>query len=224
MANLFPHILVVAGLGLLAANADGQEIRCWTDDNGIRRCGDSVPPDQVRHDRELLNRQGVRIGTEQGEITPEEQAEIDRLRLEEEQRLAAIEESRRYDQMLLDAYLTDDQIEDLRDRRLELMDSQYRIIEIILRNLYRKLDSLERDAQRFAPYNDSEDAPPIPQNLATDIDRTQSAIRIREQAAEDIRSKQEQIRQDFQRDIDRFRQLKGMSDSGAVSARRDSSN
>jgi hypothetical protein len=212
-------ILIVAGLSMAAASAGAQQIRCWIDDNGIRRCSDSVPPDQVKHDREILNRQGVRVGREEGEITPEEQAEIDRQKREEEERAAAIETQRRYDQMLLDAYLTVDQIESLRDRRLELMDSQIRITEIILRNLYKKLDGLEHDAQRFAPYSDREDAPPIPQNLSTDIDRTHSAIKIREDAMEEIRSNQDEVRQDFQRDIDRFRQLKGLSDDSDVTAR-----
>ncbi|HUF71701.1 MAG TPA: hypothetical protein VMR74_02260 [Gammaproteobacteria bacterium] len=207
------NLLVVAGFTLAAANASAQEIRCWTDENGVRRCGDSVPPDQARHDREIFNNQGIRIRSEEGEITPEEQAEIDRRRREEEDRLAAIEAQRRYDQMLLDAYLTPDQIEGLRDRRLELMDSQFRITEIILRNLYRKLEGLERDARRFSPYSDREDAPPIPQNLSTDIERTRSAIGIREQAMAEIRENQEEIRQAFQRDIDRFKQLKGLTGS-----------
>jgi hypothetical protein len=206
-------MLIVAGLVLAAASADGQ-IRCWTDENGVRRCADSVPADQARHDREVLNNQGIRIGREEGEITDEEQAEIDRLRREEEERLATIESQRRYDQMLLDAYLTVDQIENLRDRRLELMDSRIRITEIILKNLYKKLDDLERDARRFAPYN--EDAAPIPQNLSTDIDRTESAIRIREQAMDEIRASQDQVKQEFQRDIDRFRQLKGLDNPSEI--------
>lgn len=208
-------LLLVAGLGLAAANVTAQEIRCWTDENGVRRCGDSVPPDQARHDRDVFNTQGIRIRGEEGEITPEEQAEIDRLRQEEEDRLAAIEAQRRYDQMLLDAYLTPAQIEALRDRRLELMDSQFRITEIILRNLYRKLEGLERDASRFSPFSDREDAPPIPQNLSTDIDRTRSAISIRERAMAEIRENQDEIRAEFQRDIDRFRQLKGLPGSDA---------
>jgi hypothetical protein len=211
-------MMIVVGLGLTAASASAQ-IRCWTDDNGIRRCGDSVPPDQARHDRDVLNNQGIRIGREEGEITPEEQAEIDRKAQEEADRVAKIEEQRRYDQMLLDAYLTVDQIESLRDRRLELMDSRIRITEIILRNLYKKLDDLERSASRFAPYSDKEDAAPIPQNLSTDIDRTQSAIKIREEAMDEIRAGQDEVRQDFQRDIDRFRQLKGLTNPGDISAR-----
>jgi hypothetical protein len=217
-SSFLRNLVLVAGFAFAAGNLSAQEIRCWTDQNGVRRCGDSVPPDQARHDREVLNAQGIRIRSEEGEITPEEQAEIDRLRREEEDRLAAIETQRRYDQMLLDAYLTTAQIEALRDRRLELMDSQFRITEIILRNLYRKLDDLERDAGRFSPYSDRENAPPIPQNLATDIERTRSAIGIREQAMNEIRENQEEIRQDFQRDIDRFRQLKGLT--GAVDADR----
>jgi hypothetical protein len=182
---------------------------CWYDENGVYRCGDSVPPDQARHDREIRNSQGITIRTEQGEITPEEQAEMDRLAAEEAERQRLLEQQRRYDQMLLDSYLDVAAIESLRDRRLELMNSQIRVTEIYLRNLYDKLDGLKRDARRFAPLSDRENAPPIPENLSLDIARTESSISVREQALEEIRRTKDEITAEFQRDIDRFRELKG---------------
>ena len=212
-------LLAFAGFSLLAANVCAQEIYCWDDESGFRHCGDSVPPDEARHDREVLNEQGIRIRSEEGEITPEEQAEIDRLNREEEARLREREESRRYDRMLIDTYLRVEDIENLRDRRLELIDSQIRVTEIYLRNLNRKLDGLKRDAGRFAPYNNREGASPIPENLSLDIDRTESSIEVREQALSEIRDNQIQTTLEFQRDIERFRELKGLS----VRASRDSS-
>jgi hypothetical protein len=213
--------IAISALCLFWANAGGQESICYYDDNNVFKCGDSVPPEDARHDRVIRNSQGVTIREEQGEITPEEQAEIDRQRREEEARLAEQEERARYDQMLLDTYLTIEAIESLRDRRLEIIESQIHITEIILRNLERKLESLKNDAERFAPYSERDDAPPIPDNLSIDIDRTESAISLREAQLSDIRSSQEEIRQDFQRDIDRFRELKGepVPDSNDSSAR-----
>lgn len=206
------NIFVLASLTLLAANANAQrETRCWYDDEGNFHCGDSFPPEDARHDRTLLNRQGIAVGQEEGEITPEEQAEIDRLRDEEATRLAAEAERQRYDEILLRTYLNVEDIEELRDRRLELMDSQVRVTEIYLRNLESKLEDLERSAMRFAPYSDREDASPIPENLSRDIDQTESSIAMRENAMKEIQANQQRIRVDFGRDIERFRQLKGQS-------------
>lgn len=209
--------IAISGLCLLWANAGGQEIPCYYDDNNVFTCSDSVPPDAARHDREIRNSQGVRIREEQGEITPEEQAEIDRQRRAEEERLAEQKAQERYDQVLLDTYLTVQDIESLRDRRLEVVESQIRVTEIFLRNLETKLESLENDAERFAPYSEHDDAPPIPDNLSVDIDRTESAIALRKSQISEIRARRDEIVQNFQRDIDRFRELKGeqVADSGA---------
>jgi hypothetical protein len=205
------RILVVAGLGLLAGSAAAQrETRCWWDDEGNFTCGDRFTPDDARFDRAIINEQGIRIREEQGEITPEEQAEIERLRLEEEERIRLAEEGRRYDQGLLDVYLQVEDIEALRDRRLEVMDSQARLMKIYLNNLHNKLEELQQSAQRFAPYSEREDASPIPETLAREMDQTESSIAVREQMIEEITASQDQIRADFGRDIERFRQLKGI--------------
>jgi hypothetical protein len=202
---------VLAGLGLMAGNASAQrETRCWWDDEGNFKCGDRFDPDDARFDRTVINQQGIPIREEQGEITPEEQAEIERLRLEEEQRVRSIEESRRYDQLLLDVYLEVRDIEALRDRRLELLESRIRLLGISLGNARRKLVELEGSAMRFAPYSEREDASPIPENLAREIDQTESGIALREQMIEEISASQAQIAADFGRDIERFRELKGL--------------
>ncbi|MGD8339997.1 MAG: DUF4124 domain-containing protein [Gammaproteobacteria bacterium] len=201
--------IALAGLGLLAANANAQRIYCWTDDTGMTHCGDSVPPASARHDRQVRNEQGVTIATEEGEITAEEKAAIDQKREEEEQRQAAEAESQAYDRMLLAAYLTVEDIETLRDRRLELVDSQIKVTENSLTNLRAKLEELRRSEQRYAPHNEREGALPVPRNLLLDIERTESSILVREEALEDLHENQERIRLEFERDISRFRQLKG---------------
>jgi hypothetical protein len=203
--------LVLAGLGLLAGNASAQrETRCWFDDDGNFKCGDRFAPEDARFDREVINQQGITIREEQGEITAEELAEIERQRLEEAERVRQIEESRRYDQLLLDVYLEVKDIEALRDRRLELLESRIRLLGISLGNARKKLVELERNATRFAPYSDREDASPIPENLAKEIDQTESGIALREQMIAEISASQAQIAADFGRDIERFRELKGL--------------
>jgi hypothetical protein len=205
----FACLFALASVGLFATSASAQRIYCWTDDAGLTHCGDAVPPESARHDREVRNQQGVMIATEEGEITEEEQAAIDQKREAEERRLAAEEESYAYDRMLLAAYLSVEDIETLRDRRLELIDSQILVTENSLTNLRKKLEELRTSEQRYAPYNEREGALPVPRNLMIDIERTESSIIVREQTLDGLRQNQEQIRLEFDRDIQRFRQLKG---------------
>jgi len=180
----------------------------WVDANGAVHYSDSIPPDQASRDRTLINKDGVKVGFEQGEITAEERAEIDRRKavLEEEQRARA--EVQRRDRMLLETYLTVADIEDLRDRRLELLESQIKVTEAYLGNLRKRLESLQTEASRFKPYSTDEKAPNIPENLATEMSRTTSSITNYEQTLARTRSDQQTLRASFDNDIARFKQLK----------------
>ena len=92
-------------------------------------------PEYANLDRNVLNDQGVSVGFEQGEVTAEERAELERrAAVVEAERRSRLEVARR-DRMLLETYLTVADIEDLRDRRLELLESQIKVTELYLSQL-----------------------------------------------------------------------------------------
>jgi hypothetical protein len=181
----------------------------WTDDKGVVHYGDSVPPEYAKADRNVLNNQGVHVGFEQGELTPEQRAEKARLAAEAEQAKRQREEIARRDKMLLETYLSVSDIEDLRNRRHELLESQIKVTELYLANLRKRLLTLQDEASNYKPYTARENAPQIPENLATDISRTVGSINLYEQTLSHARSTQETVRNSFDDDIRRFKQLKG---------------
>ena len=181
----------------------------WTDDKGIVHYGDSVPPEYAKADRNVLNNQGVHVGFEQGELTPEQRAEKARLAAEAEQAKHQREETARRDKMLLETYISVSDIEDLRNRRLELLEGQIKVTELYLANLRKRLLTLQDEASNYKPYTARENAPQIPENLATDISRTVGSINLYEQTLSHTRSTQETVRNSFDDDIRRFKQLKG---------------
>ena len=207
-------LLVLATLALpldggAQPRRDSTRLYRWTDKNGVVHYGDSIPPEYANIDRNVLNDQGVRVGFEEGEITAEERAVIDaRQAAEEQQRLAAAEVARR-DRMLLETYLTVSDIEDLRDRRLELLESQIKVTELYLTNLRKRLVGLQEEASAFKPYTTKPDAPQIPENLQLDISRTAASINVYEQTLARTRTDQQRLRASFDNDIARFRELKG---------------
>jgi len=200
----------LAALSLLSQPVLAQsKLYKWVDNEGIVHYGDHVPPEFANRDRDVLNLQGVTVGFEEGEITAEEQAELARLRAIAAAEQAAREDTARRDRMLLDTYLSVADIEDLRDRRLELIDSQIKVTEFYLSNLHKRLESLEKESTRFAPLNEDEDAPPLPEYLSLDISRTRSSIALYQQRLDQSRSEQGQLRRAFELDIERFRELRG---------------
>jgi hypothetical protein len=205
-------LLIAAFVLPSASNAQQRENRQtyrWVDKNGVTQFGDTIPPEYANADREILNHQGVRVGFQEGEITPEERAILDQRKADEDARRQAQLEVARRDRMLLAAYSTVSDIEDLRDRRIELLESQIKVTELYLGNLRKRLVGLQEEASAFKPYTTKPDAPQIPENLALDISRTAGSINTFEERLSRARADQRALRVSFDNDIERFRELKG---------------
>jgi hypothetical protein len=211
LRSLGAILLLLAAVALpSASNAQRQQrLYKWVDENGVTHYDDKVPPEYANRDRELLNDQGVTVGSEQGEITAEERAAIERREAAEAAAQQERERIARRDRMLTETYLSVSDIEDLRDRRLELLESQIKVTELYLGNLRKKLVELQAEAGNYKPYTTRPDAPQIPENLALDISRTAASIAVYEQTLARTRADQEALRQSFNSDIARFRELRG---------------
>jgi hypothetical protein len=181
----------------------------WTDEKGVVHYGDSVPPEYSKNERNVLNNQGIKVGFEEGELTPEKRAELERVKAEQEKERVKKEEGQRHDKMLLDTYLSVSDIEDLRDRRLELLESQIKVTELYLANLRKRLVSLQEEAGNYKPYTTRDGAPQIPENLQLDLSRTSHSINLYEQTLSRTREDEETLRNSFDSDIRRFKELKG---------------
>lgn len=201
-------LLAIAAL-TLSPCATAQKLYRWVDDKGVVHYGDTVPPEYANRDRNVLNQHGVTVGFEEGEVTPEERAAIERRAAEEETQRRARDEAIRRDNMLLETYLSVTDIEDLRDRRLELLESQIKVTELYLTNLRKRLVSLQEEASNYKPYTANENARQVPENLAVDLSRTTASINLYEQMLSRTRQDQETLKESFEKDITRFKELKG---------------
>jgi hypothetical protein len=192
-----------------AQKADSPKLYRWVDDQGVVHYGDRIPPQYANRDRNVLNNQGVRVGFEEGEVTPEERAAMAARQVAAEAEAAAKADVARRDRVLLTTYLSVSDIEDLRNRRLELLESQIKVTELYLTNLRKRLVTLQAEASNYKPYSAREGAPQVPANLALDISRTAASINLYEQTLSRTRTDQATLKSTFDNDIERFRELKG---------------
>ena len=203
-------LLVVAAIALPSiGSAQNKKVYQWRDANGQVHFSETVPPEHANRDRVILNDQGVHVGFEEGEITEEEAAAAQARETAAEAEKRARDEIARHDRMLLETYISVADIEDLRNRRLELLESQIKLTEVYLGNLRKRLVDLQLDASNFKPYSTRADAPQIPEPLARDISQTTSSISLYEQTLARTRTDQATLKQSFDADIARFRELKG---------------
>jgi hypothetical protein len=180
--------------------------RC-KDRSGQTRYGDSVPPECEGLDTEVLNDRGIVLRIIEGEKTRasrmEREAVEAKARKEREQR-----ELR--DHTLIETYLTVEDIERLRDQRLELLVAQHRVTEQNLASLRERQARLEQQISRFRPYSDKPNAPPLPENLAAEIVNTVRGLRVYQESLDANTKEQAHLSESFAADIKRFKELKGI--------------
>jgi len=210
------HIRTVAGLIALngallcfsALAAAGREAvyRC-RDSKGETHVSDSRPPACEGIDTEVLSSSGAVMRVIEGEKTrlAREARELIEAKAREEQ-----DKRLQRDRMLIETYTSVEDIERLRDQRLELLDSQYRVTQQNIRNLSERQTRLEMQIARFKPYTDKPDAPPLPDHLAEEMVNTVNGMRVYEETLAKTRKEQSDLRVAFDSDIKRFRELRGL--------------
>lgn len=203
-------VLALAAASALAGSwAHAQKLYRWVDDEGVVHYGDRVPPEYANRERAVLNDHGVAIDVEQRALTDEERASLEQQQRAEAEARAARAETARRDRMLLETYLSVADIETLRDNRLEMLEAQVTVTQIYLTDLEERLARLEANAARYKPRNDSDDAPDLPQDLAAEIETTRASIDSYRQMIVRTRDEQSRLETQFDRDIERFKELKG---------------
>lgn len=180
----------------------------WVDKDGVVHLGDHVPPEYASSQRQVLNDYGVPVGNQDGAKTAEQiAAEKAAAKKAEADRQQAILAARR-DQVLLDTYLSVDEIEALRDRRLELIDTQIKVTENYLQGLRDILHKLQEEAASFKPYSKDPNAPPIDDRLAKELSNTMDSIMLYEKNLTSTKTRKADVMGQFANDINRFRELK----------------
>lgn len=190
----------------------------WVDEKGVTHYGDAIPPQYADQDKTVINNQGVPVGTIPGRRTPEQLEEATRQRNAEERARQDQVLARQRDQNLLATYLTVEEIESLRDRRLEILDAQSKVTIQYLDTLRGRLRQLEQQAQRFRPYSTDEKAGPMPEHLAEDLVRAVNEMRAQERSLETRKQESVRLQEQFARDIARFRELKKIESEYARNA------
>jgi uncharacterized protein DUF4124 len=180
--------------------------RC-KDRDGQTHYGDSMPPECSGLDTEVLNDNGMQVRLIEGDATRQK-----RLQRESEEAKARKEKDQRAqrDHTLLETYLTVDDIERLRDQRLEMLDAQYRVTEQNMATLRERQTRLQAQIARFKPYSDKPNAPPLPEQLGAEMVSTVNGLRVYQDSLIANRKEQTQLTESFASDIKRFKELKGL--------------
>jgi hypothetical protein len=216
-AALALALATASGVALAQKTPSGQKkVYRWVDKSGQVHYGDSIPAEYASQDREVVNRQGIATQRIEGEITPEEarmQAEAQKA-----QREAAAAKLR--DNVLLQSYVSVKDIEQVRDRRVDMLNSQILVQQQYLDSLKQRYAEQQKQSLRYKPWNKDAKAPEAPEHFVSDLKRTESDMRTQEKNLQQKTQERENLRAQFASDIQRFKELKGIKDAPAPAAKR----
>jgi len=194
-------LLAASPLASFAATSTSDKpVYKWVDEKGVTHYGDSIPAQYAKQERSIINRQGIEVGHLDAEKS-------DAQRAADAARERVTTDARHRDQVLLTTYVSVQQIEQLRDQRLDLIEGQVKVTSQYLDTLQGRLQDLQTRSLFYRPYSTNEGAGPLPDGLAEDLVRTIKEIRLQERNLAGKRSEQTAVRERFQSDIQRYVEL-----------------
>jgi hypothetical protein len=186
-----------------AGTTNGRTLYKWVDEQGVTHYGDHIPPEYAAQEQHVINARGVEISR------VDAQKSADQMAAEEQKRVEA-QQSQNRDRNLLNTYASVQEIERLRDQRVTLLSDQIKVTSQFLEVLNGRLNKLRTAGTHFKPYNNDAAASPMPDQVAEDLVRVGNDIRTQEQNLHEKRSEESTMRKQFDSDIQRFKELKGI--------------
>jgi hypothetical protein len=201
MKRMLTNLAVALLMAAPAAHAG--KLVCWTDDKGQRACGDRVPPQYAKKERQILDAQGRVIDTQDRQKTPEEIAEIERKAAAEAAEKERFKVQEKYDRYLLQTFATANELEGARDARLRALQAQMNINDKAIADTEKSLKSLQDRAA--AQKKDGKEPDAKLQKQIADFQKSlEESRKARAQRSKDA----EEITAKFAVDIERFQLLK----------------
>jgi len=199
-------ILILLSLTCLTLSGTAQaRMKCWTNNEGVRECGDKVPPEYAQKGHQELGKGGlVREETGRAKTDEElaEQRRLDKIQAEED-KLAA--EQKKEDDILLQTFSNVEDIERARDERITALEAAIKLTEARSEKIQYDLD---KRIQKAAATERSGKAPS--EDLLKDIESLKRQIKNNDTFIEAKRAEQEEIKTAHAKDIAHFKQLKGI--------------
>jgi hypothetical protein len=186
-----------------AGTTNGRTLYKWVDEQGVTHYGDRIPPEYAAQEQHIMNAQGIEVSHLDAQKSAEQ------LAAEEQKRIEA-QQSQNRDRNLLTTFASVQEIERLRDQRVTLLSDQIKVTSQFLEVLNGKLTKLRTASMHFRPYATDAAAPPMPDQMAEDLVRVGNDMHTQEQNLHEKRSEEATMRKQFDSDIDRFKQLKGI--------------
>jgi uncharacterized protein DUF4124 len=178
----------------------------WVDENGVVHYGDVVPQQYMDSDKTILNNRGMEVGKIEGKRTPEQMATESQQKALQAKAQAELQHERDRDRHLIATYASVEEIELLRDRRVEIVDAQALVTRQYIDQLKGHETQLVAQAEHFRPYN-ANASTMMPDRLAEELVRLEADLRAQQRNLAVKEKEASDLKAQFASDIARYKEL-----------------
>jgi len=206
-AGLLPCTIAVLVAALLPLPA-AAGIKCWTNDEGVRECGNSVPPEFAQKGHHEVTDMGVTVSKTNRALSKEElriQREKDAIEaaiLAEEIRKIRARKSK--DHVLLSTFTTEKELAIAHEGQVAAIEIRIGHTKKILKQLDRSLQQLRAQAAKL-----ERGGRPITPELKNRIAKVEQQLKDRHSFIDNRRLQKAALDAQFSEDLERYRELKG---------------
>jgi len=180
----------------------------WFDDTGQVRYGDRIPPQFAKKKAQTLNGQGIVVETKSAAKTPQQLAEEARLAEQQAEQERIQQEIARKDRILLDTFTNEDEMIMTRNGKIDAIEAVIRVTNGRNEKNKARLASLKLRAANL-----ERSGKVVPEALLKEILEVRGQISFNTDYVANRKIEQQRIREQFEADIKRFRELKLMADA-----------
>ncbi|MEQ1635398.1 MAG: DUF4124 domain-containing protein [Methylococcales bacterium] len=199
---LFKTIFLFVLTGLLGQDFAYAKTFRWVDDQGKTHFSDKVPPEQVKYQREALNKNAQVTETLDKAKSQEEYEQEQHMEALRKEQDALISKQDAEDRVLLSTYRSVDDLNLTLNGRMQALDAQRRVAEGNLKRLQRQLESQQKKAAE-----QERNGQAVPKGLLEDIRSSEQQIKLSTGEISNHINKKNQIKAEFEANIERFKHL-----------------
>jgi len=201
-------IILIAGMFILASHPAVAGFKCWTNNEGVRECGNVVPPEFAQKGHEEISSGGIVTNRVERAKTKEELTALAKERSAEEQKLRAAEEQKKNDRVLLDTFSNIDEIIMTRDGKINLINNEIKITRGNIGKLQENLKGLRKNAA-----NNERNGRKVTEAQLDAIKTTKAQI-LKYQTFVDKKTRErEEMKADYEAKLSRFNKLTGKTNT-----------
>jgi len=197
--------VIAAGLAFVLAWVDAvvaAKIFKWTDENGVTHYGEVIPPEYKDQAAQEMSRQGLTIRKWDAAVTPEQRRASETRSVREREEKQREFEQRRRDLALVNTYTSAKEIDEHRDRTLQLPAQAIQGLEPRLKKAQQRLVSLQ---QQVTALNNA--GKRVPHAVELDLADQQSEIDTIQAEVERHKAEIELIKVKYEGDRKRYLEL-----------------